>query len=463
MSCSICIEEFNKSSRNRVHCQVCKVVTCSTCVETYLLSTLDDAHCMSCRAAWTREMMDSSGLSKKFVNDTFKKRREVVLFERERAQMPATQPLVEKEVLIRKAAKQIIEIEEKMREVTSNAYRYRNSTTLEQVAVEIQTDDYIKCLVQKEENFFKIMEETFILSWKKNKLESIISRLTHSVIDVKKEARKFIRACPHNGCNGFLSHVWHCGVCDRWTCNQCHEIKEDNHVCNPSTVETVKLLSRDTKPCPKCASMIFKIEGCDQMWCTQCSTAFSWRTGQVEHGRIHNPHYYEYQRNHGSLPREIGDIPCGGMPSDTQVREHFKKFNTIPPLFYMNVIRLHWHIFNVVIPQHTRQFANNQDLRIKFMMHDIDENVFKKKIQQREKSNQKHTEITNVLNTYQLISSEIMQRMLACKNEQDSINISLEFDELRSFINGLMKNISRRYICVVPFFNDTFVIQSLKI
>lgn len=114
---------------------------------------------------------------------------------------------------------------------------------------------------------------------------------------VREERKNFIRACPAEGCRGFLSARWKCGLCEKYTCNECHALKEQDkeHVCNPDELATAKLLNKDTKPCPKCASMIFKIDGCDQMWCIECKTAFSWKTGRIE-TRIHNPHYFEYLR-----------------------------------------------------------------------------------------------------------------------------------------------------------------------
>lgn len=38
--------------------------------------------------------------------------------------------------------------------------------------------------------------------------------------------------------------------------------QDEDHKCDPGLVATVKLLSKDTKPCPYCATPIYKIHGC---------------------------------------------------------------------------------------------------------------------------------------------------------------------------------------------------------
>ena len=56
------------------------------------------------------------------------------------------------------------------------------------------------------------------------------------------------------------------------------------------------------------------------MYCTVCHTPFSWRTGRKVFGTIHNPHFYQWQRdqNDGVAPRVPGGDPnmnCGGLPT----------------------------------------------------------------------------------------------------------------------------------------------------
>lgn len=53
-----------------------------------------------------------------------------------------------------------------------------------------------------------------------------------------------------------------------------------NHVCKKEDIETAKLLKENTKPCPSCNMGVYKIEGCSQMFCTSCKTAFGWTTGR---------------------------------------------------------------------------------------------------------------------------------------------------------------------------------------
>lgn len=91
------------------------------------------------------------------------------------------------------------------------------------------------------------------------------------------------------------------------------DAQDTPHVCNPDNLASAKLIDAETRACPKCGARVYKISGCNQMFCTACNDcAFDWVTGRVE-TVIHNPHYYEFQRqlNGGQAPRVPGDILCG--------------------------------------------------------------------------------------------------------------------------------------------------------
>ena len=168
-------------------------------------------------------------------------------------------------------------------------------------------------------------------------------------------------------------------MCGISVCSKCHEKKEkvnneeEQHVCKQENLDTAKLLAQDTKPCPSCATPIFKISGCDQMFCTKCHTGFSWKTGKIEKGVIHNPHYYELQRlNGGNLQRNIGDVPCGGLPHPRDLEEKLAKIPVAQKKSIMEFRRTHDHNQEEVLPRYRVNATNdNRDVRIKYMVNEI--------------------------------------------------------------------------------------------
>jgi hypothetical protein len=61
------------------------------------------------------------------------------------------------------------------------------------------------------------------------------------------------------------------------------------------------------------------------MWCTQCRTAFSWITGNIETTVVHNPHYYQWMRETGQTIPRAGAAPvapCGVTQIETWFLTH---------------------------------------------------------------------------------------------------------------------------------------------
>jgi hypothetical protein len=131
------------------------------------------------------------------------------------------------------------------------------------------------------------------------------------------------------------------------------------------------------------------------MWCTQCHTAFSWRTGEKVNGNVHNPHFYEFQRNRGNTGRELGDVPCGGRPHLHEVRQAFHNIrNSQEYIDFQNYHRLVNHIDLIERPRYPTTVGemNNLDLRVKYMIGEMSDDMFKQILQKREKANQKKRE-----------------------------------------------------------------------
>lgn len=456
MSCEVCIEKFNQTTRARVSCPWCDYPVCRECTARHIFSLSGDLQCMSCKRDWNREHL-CNFFPKQFMTKTYKQFRENILFEREKALMPATQPLVEKEVKIRAALKVKAEFEEERVKNSVKINKLLSMSTEEFCAAYNHTfTSNLVMRLAKMDVLRPLNLNAARLGMEASIQDGIVHTIRSTSEAVSETRIAFVRACPAGECRGFLSSVWKCGLCEVWVCSKCHEIKGHDknveHTCDPNSVATAELLAKDSKPCPNCASLIFKIDGCDQMFCMQCKTAFSWKTRRIETGRIHNPHYYEYMRARGGLAREPGDVPCGGLPGTQQILATLRsrKADNTKIETVIRVHRYHGHIAHVVIPRYQfNRHQCNEDLRMQYMMGDLTEDQFKFHIQKREKALQKKTEIAGILHTYNEITGELIRGGLA-----DVDKFITEMTELARFTNDALQKISKYYTCVVPFINE---------
>lgn len=417
MSCQVCCDDFNQSSRSRVKCHQCDYEVCAACASTYLCDTPEYAHCMNCKKGWDRGFMYKN-ISKAFVRTRYKKAREKHLFDKEMAMMPATQAEVE---LIKYRKKQEMKIADIYGEISARKNELRSIMVVDVVSK--------KMAIQLEVEIYMLMRKIDLCKFKMNNGGG-----------ESRAKKSFIRKCGHGECRGFLSTQWKCGICERYTCKNCLEIEREGHVCNPDNVETARLLSHDSKPCPSCGTVIFKIEGCDQMYCVMCNTPFSWRTGMIVTGRIHNPHYYEYLRvrGHGAAPREIGDIPCGGLPNRAELPN-------VPRDLYEDVMgayRLCLHVQNETMmtlePRETRQY------RIDYLMNNMSELEFRRCIQRVEKANAKKLEVRLIFSTFTDVVSDLFRNVSRSSDYQKMV---VELRNLVNYINSQFEVVAEVFDC----------------
>ena len=254
-----------------------------------------------------------------------------------------------------------------------------------------------------------------------------------------KEKRQFIAACPLEACRGFMSTAYKCGTCQTQFCPSCREARPDKdaHTCDSALVATIAAIVNDSRPCPTCGMAISKVSGCDQMYCTACDTAYSYETGKVVTGVIHNPHYFERMKAlHGAVPRQPGDTGCGMQP-----------FYTLPgPIRNNDLLRKIFqtarHTEQVSLPEFPTVAAptNNTDLRVRYLLKELDEKRFKQLIQQRDRKRQLDLEIRGCLELFVVIVMEFFHKpSVAAEKIKEFIN------QIDTLVNAPLRAIGERY------------------
>jgi hypothetical protein len=109
---------------------------------------------MHCRIGWTRDILDHVGLTKKFITTTYKNRRRELLFERERALMPMTQPRVERERHIRALMKENAALEAQAMDLQIEASHRANRNPDEMWDTEDPIERIIKRVDYFQEPFY---------------------------------------------------------------------------------------------------------------------------------------------------------------------------------------------------------------------------------------------------------------------------------------------------------------------
>ncbi len=272
----------------------------------------------------------------------------------------------------------------------------------------------------------------------------------HHEEDPNKKQWNFTMKCPAMECQGFVGMDWTCGMCSVNVCKDCREVKDHQHVCDPAQIESVKALRKEAKPCPTCAAQISKIDGCDQMWCTLCHTAFSWKTGAIQ-VHVHNPHYYEWMRRTGQvIPRadapRAAELEC--MTPEQILRQaelYFQNtqlFSWIQPISHMlhdSAVDTAW------LNNHNENMTEEKkrQLRVKRLANEIDDLAWGKALELLNIQKRRMTDSNDIYHMFLGASTDIMRAALP--ERSNYISYVKQLEDLAKYTNLQIERHNMKY------------------
>lgn len=342
--CPICANKYTNKVRKQIVCFNCKYSVCKECLQTYCLSKVEP-QCINCHQIYDQD--NCLQLFGKSITLKLDKNKAESIFQQELSLIPDTI----KKINLEKRKKEYkslesqiqslnFDLEKQQREIN----RLEKDKTIASILCGLSTcpddirDEQLNIsitllseinktdttnLIRKQtlENEYNITQ--YILGVKnppeylKRSNKKIVEKCNEKLIekqkyhenismaytkllsmldefkDLNEEFMPYLK-CINKDCKGYLDLYYKCMLCECKVCKDCREESKPLHKCDPNLIKTIKEIEKESRPCPNCNIRISKQSGCNQMFCINCNTAFNWETGDIEKGRIHNPHYFEW-------------------------------------------------------------------------------------------------------------------------------------------------------------------------
>ena len=308
MNCQICISPKPKKT---ISCVKCQETCCFECIKKYISGLNDDPKCMFCKETLSKYDLVKMDLPKSYFSNDFKTIRQDVLFNRDMIYHQSSFRLVPtfkslmKEKQLNKDNKQLVS----KYFVNLSFEKLNDVKKIEKK--KLQLTEQLLRLKYKHEDFSHIEKELHLLKNDKDyiqykyitKLDYNVTRVSNDLLtkekqldfNINNENLVFSLFCQDNSCNGVLDKN-KCILCFKLYCSTCNTPLLENHSCKKDDILTYNMIKSQTKPCPKCLIPIYKLQGCNEMFCTRCHTRFYWDSGQIVTNTkfYHNPYYFHY-------------------------------------------------------------------------------------------------------------------------------------------------------------------------
>ena len=425
-TCCICCEY----KTTYIICSYCKFQSCETCNQKFIEDRPREPLCMNCGKIWSREFVLKNISDKKWFLQHIGK----YILEQEKMLLPETQ---EEASII----SYIQELSKCLKALPTHA-------RLKRIYKRLGTDGFSKVIQEKKE----IRSNAIIAIHSAKAMTITYGKIG---IDRVRKDNHYIFKCPRD-CRGFIADNYCCGTCKGLICKKCRaqiDDEESEHICNEDDIKSSALVSSLTKPCPKCMTPILKSGGCDQMFCVLCHSAFSWNTGEIEVGIIHNPHYYEYLSTLTTTEVDIEILACGEIPDAITFMSKIMRV-TPSNIFSGKLSQLHriaTHIRYTVVPSwRIDKVKDNIDIRVQYLLGEINESMWESKLLNREKKRMKIKAFHDLIQLILTILEDFVRRVFTL----DIINIK-EWHTSSS-------NIIVEAVCLKKYY-DTSLTQICKV
>ncbi len=482
--CPICAYEEEKF----IVCQFCSFEYCVDCFTKHLLSLkVLFPFCMNCKHVFDLDFIAMNTVPN-FHNKKYRDHRAKILVEHEKSLLPQTQEAANKQKKIREVKYQIGVLNARIKEserlyhiLIGRAYASTFDAAQNRNVYVLTYQEQNEAIANAKAELARSTPHLLQRNLLKRQMNDLLYLTPSGNIEKKKYNIEFIGRCPETNCEGFITRkekgVVVCGLCDTEFCSKCHKHNNKEHECKAEDVSTVEELKKTTKPCPKCAALIFKISGCSQMFCTVCKTAFDWQTGEIVTKNFHNPHFFEWQRQAGVVPppRDTANDEALARAIAEGREEEFQlllaqggQCQTLNVVTFLNA----GYNENGNFPKNKREnlyrqmsefkgytqhkFQNietcdNEDLRISYLLKEIDDKHLLKMVKMREKKREKHGSIHLILQMYcDTLNDMLIKSTFVYNNDKVIRDIVKEIKALRKFVSDSLNDVQKRFGGVVP-------------
>ena len=401
-TCNICVETFSTRAP-KLECMSCGFLSCCKCVLRYVEESENEPRCMQCLLVFSRGFMFdymSKTMNKRLVNHNAE-----IAVKRQMAMLPST-------------------------------------------------IHYAKLISNSEENEIKARDfdaKANVLLKEARSLREINATIKHDmlVISGAKSGKHVpsgiihVARCMKDTCRGFVEQgTFQCGLCATNHCESCLEISDADHVCDKDLIASIKTVREFTKPCPSCCAPIHKIDGCNDMFCVVCKTAFCWRTMNVHTSGNSNPLYFKWMQANQVQRRQIGTT------DPVWEFSHSEFAKKIPEKLYSNIMYVIQNVkhHETVLLDQVRKTSEDvmrvkeMDVRAKFLNRKIDEAGFKRNIK-RFQADVDHTRMIGYMTSGD--GESIMKYALSKENDWSDPKTDVKLHDLVTKINNSAEHVSK--------------------